>query len=413
MTLEAVFGTDDYRRDPGGRLHDLREAGPVHRVALPGIPPVYLVTRFQEARTAFADPRLRKDRARVPAAGSPGPETIWVSGRQLLSTDGQDHTRLRRLLNGWWSRAASAGWPAIIERHVDGLLDDLAAGPAEVDLVTAFTRPLPMRILAEIVGIPQAETPHLQELVHVITGSGTTGCPRLRAASADLTQIWFRLAKDHAGEDTLLGMLGKARQDREITLVELTSLLNMLLVAGAHSMSMFFPRAVLLLSAPPAADAGSGYCGGAELAAMLAGDDATAHEAVAEELIRLCAPFPLASHRYATDDLDLWGTPVPAGALVMPAVAAANRDPRAYADPDQACPGRRQGEPRHLSFGHGPHYCLGATLARQQARIALVGLYQRFPRLSTAGEATWRNDIIPEPTSLPVRLNRAEFRNAT
>src|SRR4051812_17727323 len=109
MTSEAVFGTDDYAREPGGDLREPREAG--------------------------------------------------------------------RLLTGWWNRAASARWPEIIERHTDDLLDDLAAGPADADLVTGFTRPLPLRILADVLGIPSAEVPALQELLQVITGSGDPECP--------------------------------------------------------------------------------------------------------------------------------------------------------------------------------------------------------------------------------------------
>lgn len=244
MTLEATFGTDDYARDPGGELRELREAGPVHRVELPGYPPLYLVPRHQEARELFTDARLRKTRPRLPSAEpdpGPGPEGIYVVGRQLLSTDDGEHQRLRRLLTGWWSRAAAARWPEIIERHTADLLDGLAAGPAETDLVAAFTRPLPLRILADVLGVPRTEVPALQEALHVVTGSAAPDCPQLRAAHADLAVTWFRLAKEHAGEDTLLGMLGLARQEREITLVELTSLLTMLLVAGAHSMSMFFP----------------------------------------------------------------------------------------------------------------------------------------------------------------------------
>ncbi|GIE91363.1 cytochrome P450 [Actinoplanes regularis] len=393
VTLEAVFGTEDYSRDPGGHLRETCE-GPVDRVAVPGLPPVYLVTGYQQAREVFNDSRLCKDRSRVPTAHDPGPEMIWVAGRQLLSTDGNDHARLRRLLTGWWSRAASARWPEIIERHTGDLLADLASGPAETDLVTGFARPLPMRILADVVGIPQAEAGRLQELVHVFTSNGVPESPQVQSAHGDLVAIWFRLAKEHAGEDTLLGVLGKARQDREISLTELTSLLDMLLVAGAHSMSMFFPRVVLRLADAP------------ELVATLTGDDESAQEALVEELIRLCPPFPLATHRYTTEDVDLWGTPVPAGSLVMPAVAAANRDPQVHPAPDQACPGRPGARTRHLSFGHGAHYCLGATLARQQARIALVRLYQRFPHLTATGEPVWRNLMVPEPACLPVRLRR-------
>jgi cytochrome P450 len=265
----------------------------------------------------------------------------------------------------------------------------------ETDLVAGFTRPLPLRILADILGVPQTEVPDLQELLHVVTGNAAPDSPALRAAQADLAGVWFRLAREHADDDSLLGMLARARQQREISLVEMTSLLTMLLVAGAHSMSMLLPRSVLFLSGAP------------QLAATLAGDDEAAQDAVVEELIRLCPPFPLASHRYTTHDVDLWGTPVPAGSLVLPALSAANRDPRVYSAPERACPGRHGTEPKHLSFGHGAHYCLGAVLARKQARIALVRLYQRFPRLSVAGVPAWRNHVVPEPTSLPVRLTPA------
>ncbi|MEV6345321.1 cytochrome P450 [Actinoplanes sp. NPDC051851] len=394
MTIEEVFGTRDYFQDPGGWLAPLRESAPVHQVTIPGMPPAFLVTRYDEARRIFTDSRLCKDRTRLtPDERGLGPEDVWVSGRQLLSTDQEDHSRMRRLLAGWWSRAAAEQWPALIEHHTRDLLDAMAAGPADTDLVTSFARPLPMRVLADVVGIPQSQVPVLLPLLHTLTTTAAPNSPELVEAHAGLSGIWFRLAREHAGDDTLLGVLSRARRQRDISMVELNSLLTMLLIAGAHSMSMFLPRTVMLLADEPA------------LTATLAGSDAPAQEAVVEELIRLCAPFPMASHRYATREMELWGMPVPAGSLVVPAVAAANRDPRVYDDPESACPGRRSTEPRPLTFGHGVHYCLGATLARQEALIALTHLYQRFPSLTPTSPATWRNHFIPEPTALPVRLH--------
>lgn len=393
MSFQPAFGTDEYSRDPAAQLREMREANPVCRVEFPGFFPGYVVTRHHEVKRVLADSRLVKDHSRLPRElRGPVPDGIWIGGRQLLGLDLADHQRLRRMLNSWWSRAVSARWPEIIERHTAELLDDLAAGPAGTDLVERFTRPLPVRVLTEVLGIPSREVPELTRLLHAVTGPAEPGCPRAAATHQDLATIWLRLSKEHAGEETILGMLGAARERREVTLTELTSLLTMMLIAGAHSMSMLLPRSVLFLAGEP------------ELVTTLVAEDQTAQEAVVEELIRLCASFPLASHRYTTEDLDLFGTTVPAGSLVLAALGAANRDPRVYAEPESACPGRRGGEAKSLSFGHGAHYCLGATLARQQARIALVRLYQRFPRLSVTGDPTWRNLVVPEPLTLPVRL---------
>jgi cytochrome P450 len=299
VTLQAVFGTDDYFRYPDGDLHDLREADPTHHLALPGYPSLDLPARYRQGQEA-----------------------------------------------GSWSRGAPGRRTQIIERHTDDLLAAMRPGPGEIDLAGHFARPLSLRVLAGVSGIPQSEVPALQDLLDTAIGGATPASRAARPGPA--TAVWAELAEQHAGEDTMLGMLGRARQDREITAVELTSLLTMLMVADAHAMSMFLTRAVLLLSAPPspawAGSPDSAYSTGVELTAMLAGSDRAAQEAAAGELLWL------------------------------------------------------------LPFGHRAPYCLDPALAELQARIALVRLYQRFPRLSVTGEATWRNYVVPEPTSLPVRL---------
>src|SRR5215471_17916389 len=382
--MGAEFGADPY---PG--YARLRRQGPVCRVRdFMGIES-WLVGRYEDAREALTDRRLAKDALngselyRALAGGADNP-----LGRNLLSTDPPDHTRLRGLISrAFTPRRIEERLRPRVQEITDQLLDRVAS-ETEVDLVEALAFPLPVTVICELLGVPVADRDQFRAWSQTINSTGPEDV-RLGATQAlagyfsDLVGQRRPTVRADLPEDEqpdLVSVLIAARdQGDALSDVELIGTLMLLLIAGHETTVHLIASGMLALFKHPDQ-------------LRLLRDRPELWPSAVEELLRHTNPVQRATFRYATEDVEIGGVTVPEGGLVSVAIASGNRDEARFTDPDRLDVLRE--ENHHLAFGHGIHFCLGAPLARQEGRIAFATLLRRFPDIALAvppEQVHWRN----------------------
>lgn len=378
-------------RDPFTVYGRAREEAPVVRLLIPGLGPVWGVTRLREAREMLGDPTFEINEHSFMRPDVP--EDCLPYLRTMSEMNGTEHARLRRLVAPAFTPRRAAGHRSRIERIVGRLLDATAAraDDGSVDLLPHFARPLPMEVICELVGIPEPDRPRWRD--HGVTVVTSAGRAFAEAIPAIMEGAKAAVARRRAepGDDLLSDLITAQAEDGDrLTDTEMVTLVWHLVLAGQTPTNLIANAVTALLSHP------------VQLAALRA-DPGLMPQAV-EELIRWCGPSLLLIPRYAREDTELCGVPVSKGDAVTAVVAAANRDPRAYDDPGTLDITRPQGQPGHLGFAHGPHFCLGAAIARVETQVALTMLLERHPRLALAADAeelrapdpgTWRVTALP------------------
>jgi cytochrome P450 len=404
-TEDTVVQLDEaFFADPHALYTTLREVRPVTRARTPLGLSVWLVTRYDDARAALADPRLSKDSTRfatVLERQEVPPERRVVFAQELaqhmLSSDPPDHTRLRRLVNRAFTMRAIAGMRPRIEQIAAGLADDMAAGPAEVDLLDTFAFPLPMSVICELLGVPGADRTPFRSWSNTLLSDGP---PAERTAAAlAMAEYLAGLVADkraHPGEDMLSAIVAAAEDADRLSADEVVAMAFLLLVAGHETTVNLIGNGVLALLRHPD-----------RLAELRADPDLTPR--AVEEFLRFDGPVDLATFRHTIEPVEIGGTAIPAGEVVLVALASANRDADHFPDADELDLRR---DPGHLAFGFGIHHCLGAPLARLEGEVAFRTLLARFPDLALAAdpaELGWRSStLIRGLTRLPVRLRATE-----
>ena len=398
ITLPEVDLTDpEVLRDPFTAYGRARERAPLARLLIPGLGPIWALTRHDGARAMLGDARfeLTADSFMRPQV----PDDCLPYMRTMSEMSGPEHARLRRLVAPAFTPRRAAEFRPRMEAIVEALLDDLPAqadGGGPVDLMRHFARPLPMDVICALVGIPEEDRPRWREWgASVAAGAGqdfARAIPGIMAGAKDAVAARrVRPRREEDGHGDLLGELVRVHDEDgdRLSDTEIVTMVWHLVLAGQTPANLIANAVAALLTQP------------AQLAAVRS-DPALMPGAV-EELIRWCGPTLLAVPRHARQDVDLFGVTVPKGAKVTALIAAANRDPRVFADPDRLDVGRTPGA-GHLGFAHGPHFCLGASLARVQTQVALTALLRRFPGLAMAappGElrapdpGTWRLTALP------------------
>ncbi|WP_245787231.1 cytochrome P450 family protein [Amycolatopsis saalfeldensis] len=363
------------QRDPFAAYGAARERGPVAR--LTGFGPMWVVTRHEEARAMLTDPRFALGAASYQRPEVPEHCVPYL--RTMQEMEGEEHGRLRRLVSPAFSARRALELRPRIERIVERLLAALPAG-GPVDLLRDFAQPLPMEVICELVGVPEADRPRWHEYGRtVLAGAGPGFAAAVPGIIDGAREIVAGPGRDLVA--LLKTVAGLAER-------ELVTLVWQLVLAGQTPANLIANAIEALLAHP------------GELAALRA-DPALLAGAV-DELIRWCGPALLTIPRQATEDLELHGVPIRAGEPVTASIAAVNRDPRAFDDPERLDVRRAPGG--HLGFAYGPHFCLGASLARVQTEVALGAVLRRFPSLAITEPGAHR---APDPgtwrlTALPV-----------
>ena len=341
-----------------------------------------------------ADSMLRQIREEVYGDGAPR-----SNGLSMLDRDPPDHTRLRRLVSKAFTPRAIQALRPRITGLVDGMLDAIAA-QRRVDLVDALAFPLPFSVIAEMLGTPPADHDRIRQLTGTVVRSlEPVADPDLVAAivaaDAELIRIaaemiaWKRA--NPAGD--LLSALIHAEDDGDmLDDDELVAQTLLLYIAGHETTVNLIAGGTLALLRNPGQ------------LALLRGDPALVGNAV-EELLRYDSPVQ-ATRRITVAPVTVGGTTIPAGAFVMASLGSANRDERFWGPDAGELNLSRENARQHVSFGAGPHHCLGASLARLEAGIAFARLVTRFPRLALDGDVVWNGRInLRGPAHLPVSVH--------
>jgi len=387
LTPEIALSDEAVVRDPFTAYGRAREQAPVVRITAPGFGGMWAVTRHADARALLGDPRFAINEHSFMPPDVPDDCKPYM--RTMSEKNGPEHARLRRLVAPAFSAPKAAAFRPRIAPLVDRLLDDLPPGDP-VDLLTHLARPLPMDVICELVGVPEED--RLRWRAYGATVAAVAGRSFAEAIPGIMDGARRAVARRRAepGDDLIGDLVRTQAEDGDrLSDTDLITLVWHLVIAGQTPGNLIANAVLALLTHP------------GELAALRA--DPGLMPGAVDELIRWCGPGLLAIPRYATEDVELHGVPIPAGDAVTAVLAAANRDPRAYADPDHLDV-RREPRPAHLGFAHGPHFCLGASLARVQTEVALTALLDRFPGLALAADpdelrapdpGTWRLTALP------------------
>ncbi|MGY5124067.1 cytochrome P450 family protein [Streptomyces nigrescens] len=400
--------------DPFGGYGALREQGPVVRGRFVDDSPVWLVTRFEEVRQVLRDQRFLNNPA-APSLGhsieeSPTVRLLEMMGLpehfrpyllgSILNNDAPDHTRLRRLV----SRAFTARKITDLRPRVEQIADELLARLPEhaedgvVDLIKHFAYPLPITVICELVGIAEEDRPQWRkwgaDLVSLQPDRLSTSFPAM-------IEHIHELIRERRGAltDDLLSELIRAHDDDggRLSDVEMVTMILTVVLAGHETTAHLIGNGTAALLTHP------------DQLRLLKDDPALLPRAV-HELLRWCGPVHMTQLRFASEDVDIAGTQIRKGDAVQLILVSANFDPRHYTGPERLDLTRHPAghAENHVGFGHGMHYCLGATLARQEGEVAFAKLFAHYPEVSL-GVAPEQLERTPLPgswrlDSLPLRL---------
>ena len=381
----------------------LHERGPLAQVVLPGGIHAWAVTDPDVIKVLFTDWRVSKDaHQHWPAfiAGKIPPDwplISWVSVRNMFTAYGKDHRRLRKLVLPAFTARRIAALRPQITRITRELLDGLAAQPAGevVDLREEYAAQVPLRMITALMGVPADLQPRLRVCVDELFSTVSQRHPQdTHDEMVDILTALVARRRSEPGDDMTSMMINHRDNEDRLTEEELVHTLLLVISAGYETTVNLLDHAAYRLLTHPA-----------HLVQLRAG--AFTWSNFIEETLRYAPPVANLPLRYAITDIDTADRQIKAGDAILACFAAANRDPRLHdPDPDQFDPSRPTKE--HLSFGYGPHYCLGAPLARLEAAIALPALFGRFPDIALAtpseGLKTLDSFISHGHQHLPVHL---------
>lgn len=383
---------------PMHRLH-FEKPGPPRPAELPGGAPAWLVSRYADVRQVLSDPRFGRAGLYAPDAPALSGVPDLVNDPDLMfNQDGSDHLRLRRTLRRAFTPRAVARWRPWIAAIVEELLDRLEPRPQPADVVAEFALPLPVAVISRLMGLDESAWDRLRHWSEHAFSDGTHEGEQVASARRAFAAFGADLLAERRrtpGEDLISGLVAAADEEGNFPEPQLVSLVCGLVVGGHDSTMTMLGNALLYL------------LGERRDTWPRIGADEEAAGRVADRLVHL---VPLGddrgSTRHAATDVEVGGVTIPAGAIVLADCGMANRDPEVFPPAtlhDLFAPL----EAPTLSFGAGPHYCLGAWLARTELQLALHRLAARLPDLRLAAPmdaVAWRTGTTSRsPRRLDVR----------
>lgn len=399
-----------------GDAPDSSESLPLHRIAAPALGPprpltlpagarVWQVSRYQDVRTVLTDPRF----TRVGIFGAGATDIIEAPNvmdekRSLLNLDTADHHRIRRLVQRAFTPRHIATWRPWVASVIDDLVGALIAAGPPADLVPAFTSALPMRVICRLIGVPAADQPRLQDWGVRAMSLSAFPAREVRAAMTEFAGYISALVMERRvrpGDDLLTSLIIARDEGDALTDDELVSLVRDMIVGGHETTMTALGNSVVALLDDD----------GRRWRQLTARPDLAA--TAVEELLRR---VPLGEGiteagllRRTTEDVELGGLTLPAGSIVAAGTVCANLDPDAYPRPDELDITRWPAAPI-LTFGAGPHNCLGAWLARLELELSLRELATRLPDLRLdrpVDQLAFTSGLMTRgPAALPVTWSR-------
>ncbi|MET9416901.1 cytochrome P450 [Streptomyces klenkii] len=375
----------------------LRAEQPVVKALMPNGETGWLISRHEDVRAAFADPRLTRPllSAWPPREDADAPPPCLPT---FLEMTGEHHTRVRRAVSPLFSRRRLEFMAPRIRAMAEELIDTMVRGSADGtgDLVASFTEPLPLRVLCETVGLPHEDRDlYLPHTLTLLSAAGLSMEEILKALYAlqdyasgliDRKEKEAEEAEEGgAGGDYVTLLLAESRREGgDLTRDDVVSFVVTMLMAGYKTNIQHTANALLALLTHPG-----------QLRRLR--DEPEGIDAAVEELLRYVPLMNAINVLVALEDFTLHGQQIRAGDAVLPVIASANRDPEAFPDADRLDLTRSPNA--HTAFGYGPHYCTGAHLTRLQLSVALRVLLEKLPDLELAEPA----DSLPWDETTPLR----------
>jgi cytochrome P450 len=336
---------------------------------LPSGHEAWLVSRYDDVRTVLADQRFSRYLLYPGAPCLIEPGDFSTGERSILNLDPPDHTRIRRLVSKAFTPRRIEGLRGRIEEITAGLLDQMSAKRPPVDLIEEFAFPLPTAVICELLGVPFADRERFRAWSSVIVTPMQHGMDEVAAAqregNADMLEL-IESKRDKPEDDLLSGLIQARDDDDRLTEPELIDLATQMLLAGHETTVSLIGTGIVLLMRHPD-----------QLAALRA-DPSLLGPAI-EEILRYESPADTSLLRVALEDIEIAGVAIRKGEAVMAVTGSGNFDENEFANPASFDITRTHNP--HLGFGHGIHFCIGAPLARLEARVAVHGLLGRFQRL--------------------------------
>jgi cytochrome P450 PksS len=384
MTVQADFTSQDYFRDPAAAIERLRALGPVIEVKFPIVGKVWITTTQQLAARVLKDSEaftLRRDGA-VAGLRWWMPSLIRTIANNMLTMDEPDHTRLRGIVDEAFRRRAIVE----MEPHILAIAKDIADGlfveGSPADLVERYARRLPLSVICELLGLPQADRPKFIAWTNSFTRlTGALGFLGLIPSIYSMRRYLetrLEAAREQGGEGLIAELVRVEKEGGRISPHEMVAMVFLLLGAGSETTTHLISGSVHELVKNP------------QLRDWLAEDWSRANLAI-EEFLRFISPVQFTKPRFVQRDVDLDGVRVNRGDKIMAMLAAANMDPEANEHSGRLDLERAPNH--HLAFGTGIHFCLGHQLARIEGKCALRALFDRWPNLALAvpaSEIRWR-----------------------
>ncbi|MBC2869632.1 cytochrome P450 [Streptomyces mexicanus] len=370
--------TDDLRIEP--RFEQLREKEPLCPVRLPHGEPAWLVTRYEDVKTVLGDPRF----SRAEAQHRDEPRTRYHRGLpgNIMEFDPPEHTRLRRVVAKAFTARRVEELRVRAQEIADRLVDEMTAQGPPADLVAGFALPLPVTVICELLGVPLEDRARFRHWSDAMLSTTRFTPAEIDRCVEELSAYMAGLVAERRErpQDDLLGVMVAARDEQDrLSEDELVAMGVGVLVAGHETTASQIPNFVYTLLEHP------------DQLACLRADPDLVPQAV-EELMRFVPLGSASIARYALEDVQLSGGVVRAGEPVVASNASANRDATVFTCPEELDVTRQ--EASHVGFGHGPHHCLGAQLARMELQVALRTLLRRLPGLRLAGtgqDLVWKS----------------------
>ncbi|HEV8060480.1 MAG TPA: cytochrome P450 [Gemmataceae bacterium] len=387
------FFSEEMRRNPYPTYRQIRSAAPVFHDPRSDF---WMIFDYEGAKRALTDPEAFSSRAAPPGGGA----LDW-----LIFFDPPRHTKLRALIARAFTPQSVANLEPLIRKLSSKLLDETIKS-GEMDLVADYSLPLPMMVIAKILGIPDRDLPLFRRwnevilnMIYTITG-GEAAQQAVRdfgAATVEMgrylaTQLKERQA--NPGEDLLTRLLIAEVDGERLTDKDILSFFQLLLLAGSETTTNLISNAIVCLIENPD-----------QLIRLRKAPELL--PSAIEEILRYRSPLQ-AIFRQTKRDVEIHGQVIPAQKLVLAMIGSANRDPVQFCDADRFDIARDPNP--HIAFGHGPHFCLGAPLARLEARIALADLLRRMQGIRFSSEKPWQPRQafhVHGPSHLPIKFEPA------